>query len=80
MFKDDFGLSPARMGIYMSYIAFPWIIKPLWGLFTDSKPLFGYRRKSYLILFGILGGVGWLCLAFYGMKKVYTSLALLTFI
>lgn len=32
-----------------AFIAMPWIVKPLYGLISDSIPLFGYRRKSYLI-------------------------------
>jgi len=28
----------------------PWVIKPLYGLISDFLPLFGYRRKSYLLL------------------------------
>jgi MFS family permease len=32
----------------------PWIIKPVYGLVSDFVPLFGYRRKSYLVLASIL--------------------------
>lgn len=78
--KDDFNLSPARMGLYMSYVSFPWVIKPLWGIFTDSKPLFGYRRKSYLIIFGLVGGIGWIMLAYYGINNLYSALGLLLII
>lgn len=28
----------------------PWLIKPLYGLISDFLPLFGQRRKSYLVL------------------------------
>jgi MFS family permease len=28
----------------------PWIIKPVYGIVSDLVPLFGYRRKAYLIL------------------------------
>ena len=80
MFKDDFKVSPARMGLYMSYISFPWVIKPIWGLLTDSKPLFGYRRKSYLIIFGLLAAIGWVLMAYYGMYNMYHALLLLLMI
>lgn len=77
MFKDDFKVSPARMGLLMSYITLPWMVKPLWGILTDSKPFLGYRRKSYLILFGLTGSLGWIILALYGMSNLYYSLAIL---
>jgi len=80
MFKDDFHIGPARMGMYMSYVTIPWVIKPIWGLLTDAKPLFGYRRKSYLILFGFLGTVGWILLAYYGLNDLYIALGLLLLI
>jgi len=53
------------------------VIKPVWGLITDAKPLFGYRRKSYLILFGFLGTVSWVLLAFYGLNDLNNALGLL---
>lgn len=56
------------------------VIKPIWGLFTDSKPLFGYRRKSYLVIFGILGCMGWVAMAYYGLNNMYHALALLLLI
>lgn len=77
MLKDDFGLSPAMMGLYLSYTTTPWIVKPFWGLITDSKPLFGYRRKSYIILFGIFDTLGWITLSKYGTDNLYSALLLL---
>jgi hypothetical protein len=34
----------------------PWVVKPLYGFISDSIPLFGYRRRSYLAVCGFLGG------------------------
>ena len=31
------------------------VIKPLYGFISDSVPLFGYRRRSYLALCGVMG-------------------------
>ncbi len=31
------------------------VIKPLYGFISDSVPLFGYRRRSYLVLCGLIG-------------------------
>ena len=39
----------------------PWIIKPVYGLISDFVPLFGYRRKSYLLIANVaaIGGLLW---------------------
>lgn len=38
----------------MSIIHLPWSIKLLYGLVSDNVPIFGTRRKSYIIIMGIL--------------------------
>lgn len=43
--------------------ALPWLIKPVYGFISDSVPLFGYRRRSYLILSGLLGALSWSLMA-----------------
>ena len=35
--------------------ALPWILKPVYGILSDAVPLLGYHRRSYLIIFGLLG-------------------------
>jgi MFS family permease len=42
--------TPLQITAFISLFNLPWIIKPLYGLISDFVPLFGYRRKSYLIL------------------------------
>lgn len=69
--KDDLGLTPAQVAAMMGIAALPWVIKPIFGFISDSVPIFGYRRRSYLVLSGGLG-----CLAWVGMASlVHTSLA-----
>ncbi|KKN47009.1 hypothetical protein LCGC14_0667010 [marine sediment metagenome] len=34
----------------LGLISIPWMIKPLYGLLSDAFPIFGYRRKSYLVI------------------------------
>jgi len=62
-FKDELGLTPAEVAALMGIVALPWVLKPLFGLISDSWPLFGYRRRSYLILAGFLGSGAWVYLA-----------------
>jgi len=61
--KDELGLSPAEVSALFGIIVLPWIIKPLFGFFSDGFPIFGYRRRPYLILSGILGAVAWVGMA-----------------
>jgi folate/biopterin transporter len=58
--KDDLGLSPAQVAALTGIAVLPWGVKPLYGLLSDGLPLFGYRRRSYLILSGLMGTAAWL--------------------
>ena len=62
-FKDQLGLPPAEQAALMGITTLPWLLKPLYGFLSDGLPLFGYRRKSYLALAGLLGSLSWLSLA-----------------
>lgn len=61
--KDELALSPAQVAALMGVAALPWIIKPLFGFLSDGLPLFGYHRRPYLILSGLMGTAAWLSLA-----------------
>jgi hypothetical protein len=45
-----FRSSLLQITAYVSILSLPWMIKPLYGLVSDLIPIFGYRRKSYLLL------------------------------
>jgi MFS family permease len=49
-YLKDIGWSALQVAAYFAVLNFPWIIKPVFGLVSDFVPLFGYRRKSYLIV------------------------------
>jgi len=61
--KDELGLSPADVSALFGIVALPWIIKPVFGFISDGLPIFGYRRRPYLILSGLLGTISWVSLA-----------------
>ena len=60
--KSDLGLDPAEAAAISGITMLPWIIKPIYGFLTDSIPIFGYRRRSYLIVSGLLGSLSWLAM------------------
>eukprot|EP00644_Phytophthora_capsici_P014019 jgi/Phyca11/13219/fgenesh1_pg.PHYCAscaffold_3_\ len=49
-FKDNLQLQPAESQSLLTVMMVPWGIKPLYGIISDSLPLFGYHRKSYMML------------------------------
>lgn len=56
-FKDNLKLDPAEAQTYMTMMMFPWGVKPIYGIVSDSLPIMGYHRKSYMIIssaFGVL--------------------------
>jgi folate/biopterin transporter len=77
LYKDDFGMSPAQVAVALGISDIPWIIKPIWGMISDSIPLFGYRRRSYLILLGLLGA---LCYIFQGLVTIVALAVLCQFV
>src|SRR5215469_2831258 len=58
--KEVHGFTPVHVTAFVTIFNLPWIIKPLYGLISDFVPLFGYRRKSYLILVNVAGIAGFL--------------------
>jgi folate/biopterin transporter len=61
--KDELSLSPAEVAAMMGVAALPWVVKPLFGFISDGLPIFGYRRRPYLVLAGAIGTSAWLSLA-----------------
>jgi MFS family permease len=57
--KEVHGWTPLQVTAFVSVFNLPWIIKPLYGLVSDFLPLFGYRRKSYLILANLAATAGY---------------------
>jgi MFS family permease len=47
--KQVYQWTPVQIAAFLTVLNLPWFIKPLYGLVSDFVPLFGYRRKTYLI-------------------------------
>ena len=52
--KEFHGWTPVQVTAFLTLFNLPWVIKPLYGAVSDFVPLFGYRRKTYLILANVL--------------------------
>ena len=44
------------------WIGLAWYLKPLVGIVTDAFPLFGNRRRSYLLIGAVLAAISWLAM------------------
>jgi folate/biopterin transporter len=76
--KDELGLSPAQMAALLTISVVPWIAKPLFGFISDALPLFGYRRRSYLVVSGLLGSLAWIALSTVVHSSWAATLCILT--
>ena len=77
--KDELKLEPATMSQIYSIIYIPWMIKPLFGFITDLFPVFGYRRKIYIMLSSILIMLSWITLSLH-TKTLLEATILLTLV
>ncbi|WRX20503.1 Biopterin transporter family - like 1 [Theobroma cacao] len=75
--KDDLHLDPAETAVISGFSALPWLVKPLYGFISDSIPLFGYRRRSYLVLSGLLGALSWSLMATFVDSKYSAAFCIL---
>ena len=48
--KEVYGWTPVQVTASLTVLNLPWVIKPLYGIVSDFVPLFGSRRKAYLVL------------------------------
>ena len=55
--KQVAGWTPLQITSGVALLSIPWLIKPLFGIVSDTVVLFGYRRKSYLALTNIVAAI-----------------------
>jgi BT1 family len=73
LLKDTLQLGPAELSALSGLFVLPWTIKPLYGLLSDGIPLWGYKRKSYLIACGTIGTIAYGILSY---ENVWNQLSL----
>jgi hypothetical protein len=47
------------VAVFFFWATFAWTLKPLAGILTDAFPLFGTRRRHYMMLGAALAAVAW---------------------
>lgn len=78
LLKDELHLGPAELAALTGVFALPWTVKPLYGFLSDGFPLFGYKRKSYLVAAGVLGAISYSLLGFAGLWEGISSTTAVT--
>jgi len=63
--KEVHGWTALQVTAYLTIFNFPWIIKPIYGMFSDFVPLLGYRRKPYLLAANVIAAA-----AFFGVTQL----------
>jgi MFS family permease len=72
------GLSAGLVADFFLLTTIPWLIKPVYGLVSDFVPLFGRRRKSYVVVMSTVALVAGAALAlmrdhpFWPMAVLFT--------
>jgi len=62
LLKEHLHVAPEDMSLFLFFAAIAWYLKPMAGLISDSIPLFGTRRRSYLMISAVAAGGCWILL------------------
>src|SRR5271166_2005319 len=62
LLKNELNVDRTANAAFFFWAGLAWYLKPLAGILTDAYPLFGSRRKSYILISSVLAAVSWLAL------------------
>src|SRR5277367_4756106 len=62
LLKNELHLDRSANAAFFFWAGLAWYLKPFAGIVTDAFPLFGSRRKSYLLISATLAALSWLAL------------------
>ncbi len=63
LLKNRLHMSPEKVAAFWAVGTTAWYFKPLFGLICDAWPLFGSRRRGYLLLGTVVAALAWLAFA-----------------
>ena len=62
LLKNELHLDRTANAAFFFWAGLAWYLKPFAGILTDAFPLFGSRRKSYIVISASLAPLSWLAL------------------
>ena len=62
LLKNELHFNAQTLAGFLLIVSFPWNVKPLAGILSDTFPLFGTRRRHYMLFAAGLAAVCWLLL------------------
>src|SRR5579872_959626 len=72
LLKNELHVDRAANAAFFFWMGLAWYFKPFFGIVTDAFPLFGSRRKSYMIIGATLATICWAAL--YFTPHIYSRL------
>ena len=54
LFKNYLKLEPSQTQILIVFIMSPWLLKIIFGIISDTVPVWGSRKKAWLIIMGLV--------------------------
>ena len=62
LLKNELHLDRSSNSAFFFWAGLAWYLKPFAGIVTDAFPLFGNRRRNYIVLSAGLAAIAWLAL------------------
>jgi hypothetical protein len=76
--KEALGLTPAEAAKIAFWVGLPWSMKMVVGVASDAYPIFGSRRRAYLVLGALAALAGYIVLATtVADKQMYLAVSVL---
>jgi hypothetical protein len=76
LLKNQLHMPAHKVAAFWGIATIAWYVKPLFGLISDAYPLFGTRRRGYMLTGTILCGLFWL--AFIVVPHDYVPFVIVT--
>jgi hypothetical protein len=77
LLKNELHFSAQTLATFLLIVSFPWNVKPIAGILSDTFPLFGTRRRYYMLLAAGLAAGCWFLLGVVPRAHVPLLLAAL---
>ena len=78
--KTEFKLEPAETQTMMGVMMLPWTPKLFYGIISDTFPICKSRKRSYIIIMGLIQGVCSIAIPFLPIRSAVTVCGLGTMI